>query len=81
MSDLTEKKQSRSGHPHPNFRLIEENETVCVGDVHVGTKCRVALQTTQDILKGEKVKGPRVLLDSGSQKSFVTSTAMNNASC
>jgi hypothetical protein len=51
---------------------------VHVGDVHVGMKCRVALQTAQGILKGEKVKRVRVLFDSGSQKPFMTSRAMND---
>ncbi|XP_028416197.1 uncharacterized protein LOC114539977 [Dendronephthya gigantea] len=47
--------------------------------LHVGTSCRVALQTAQGILKGEREKRVRVLFDSGSQKSFVTSRAMNDA--
>ena len=50
-----------------------------IGNVHVGTKCMVALQTAQGILKGERVKRVRVLFDSGIQKSFVTSRAMNDA--
>ena len=55
------------------------SESVHVGNLHVGPKCRFALQTAQGILKGEKTKRVRVLFDSSSQKSFVTSNAMKDA--
>ena len=71
----------KEGNEYEESRGAEERETVNVSpsNLHVGTKSRVALQTAQGILKGERTKRVRVLFDSGSQKSFVTSRAMNEA--
>jgi hypothetical protein len=42
-------------------------------------RCYNCINKGQGILKDERVKRVRVLFDSGSQKSFVTSRAMNDA--
>lgn len=41
----------------------------------VGTKCRIALQTAQAMIKGGKQGRIRVLFDSGSHRSFVSARA------
>ena len=69
----------KKGEKERERKKDEEGDVVHVGNLHVGTKCRVALQTAQGILKGESAKRVRVLFDSGSQKSFVTSKAMKDA--
>ena len=75
-----ERKVEKEGEKTNGEKKDEGKDSVHVSNLHVGTKCRVALQTAQGILKGlERDKKVRVLFDSGSQKSFVTSKAMNAA--
>ena len=76
---LGENKDDKKGEKERQEKKDEDGDDVHVGNLHVGTKCRVALQTAQGILKGESAKRVRVLFDSGSQKSFVTSKAMKDA--
>jgi hypothetical protein len=40
--------------------------------LYVSTSCRIALQTAQALVKGEKQRRIRVLFDSGSHKSYIT---------
>ena len=44
----------------------------------VGTERRIALQTVQELIKGSRQGRVRVLFDSGSHRSFVTTKAANN---
>ena len=62
---LGESKGEKKGEERKEEKKSEEGEKVHVGNLHVGTKCRVALQTAkcrvalqtaQGILKGEKAK-------------------------
>ena len=53
-------------------------QAVREGNFRVGTSNRVALQTAQGIVNGEKRERVRVLFDSGSQKTFVTARLAND---
>ena len=44
----------------------------------VGTQSRIALQTAQALIKGSRQGRVRVLFDSGSHRSFVTTKATSN---
>ena len=44
----------------------------------VGTESRIALQTAQALIKGERQGRIRVLFDSGSHRSFITAKAANS---
>lgn len=56
---------------------ISTNANSCVESVECGG--RVALQTAQAFVQGKRNVRVRVLFDSGSQKSFVTSNVVSNA--
>ena len=47
-------------------------------NLHVGSECRVALQTAQGIVKGQRQGKARILFDTGSHRSFVTAKIVSN---
>ena len=52
---------------------------VNTNNAFVATSCRIALQTAQAVVKGDKQRRVRVLFDSGSHKSYVTARTVNAA--
>ena len=74
-----EKREERREEKREEKVGVQQDQFASPSNLHVGSSSRVALQTAQGILKGERERKVRVLFDSGSQNSFVTSRAMNAA--
>ena len=76
-----ESKEEKSACPENEPKLANVNTSVQVtspnSNMHVGTGSLVALQTARGILRGEREARVRVLFDTGSHRSFVTSKAAN----
>ena len=76
-----ESKEEKSACPENEPNLANVNTSVQVtspnSNMHVGTGSLVALQTARSILRGEREARVRVLFDTGSHRSFVTSKAAN----
>ena len=74
-----ESKEERPACPENEPNLANVNTSVQItspnSNMHVGTGSLVALQTARGILRGEREARIRVLFDTGSHRSFVTSKA------
>ena len=70
------KPQTPSGESSP--QLIGAAPVNSPSSMHVGTESRIALQTAQALIKGSRQGRVRVLFDSGTHRSFITTKTASN---
>ena len=78
MSICEAEKSSTSPKSNENVNG-NDSDTVKASVKHVGSTCKVVLQTAQAIIEGGKRLNVRVLFDSGSHCSFISRRAVDCA--